>query len=442
MPRVGLYTLGCKVNQYETEKIAEEFSACGFDVVNFSVTADIYVINSCTVTHTADGKSRAAVRAAVKRNPAATVVITGCYAETSPDEAGAIDGVDLVIGNSDKAALVSKAVSLFKSTDGGASDWAIERAREWEQRRSSEPESSPSKAATEVRGRTRALLKVQDGCDQFCSYCAVPLARSTMTSKPFQEVIAEAEELASREYKEIVLTGIRLGRYEDGGADLADLLRALTWVDGIQRIRLSSIEVTDIPTGLLSLMASNPKICRHLHIPLQSGDDDVLCRMNRPYSTKEFAFFARNARSMVPGIAITTDIIVGYPGETAAEFDNTLSFAREMRFSKSHIFRYSPRRGTFADGIGDDVSPAEKEERRARLIELSGQCTSEFMKSLVGQQTAVLVEGKTIDGTKRSGLTDTYVRVVFEAGDHLVRKIVNVHVEKVINDIASGKIIA
>ncbi|MHB0912003.1 MAG: tRNA (N(6)-L-threonylcarbamoyladenosine(37)-C(2))-methylthiotransferase MtaB [Armatimonadota bacterium] len=400
MLKVALHTLGCKVNQYETEQLAAEFARRGFELVSFTEAADVYVINSCTVTHTADAKSRQVARAAARRNPGAKVVLTGCYAETDP---GGFSGADLVLGNREKAQIVDRVAELVGEPDAPGAD-------------------AP-------RGRTRALLKVQDGCDQFCAYCAVPLVRPVMWSKPLQEAVEEAWELAAGGFTEVVLTGIRLGRYEP---DLSRLLAELSEVEGIRRIRMSSIELTDMPPDLLAVMAENPKICRHLHIPLQSGDDAVLARMKRPYRVAEFAAFVREARAALPGLAVTTDIIVGFPGETAEEFEKTLRFAEEISFSRAHVFRYSPRRGTEAAEMRDDVSPREKEERSARLSAVTARCAEEFARSLVGKSVEVLSEGD-------SGLTDTYVRVMF-GEERPAGSIVSVKIERAESGTAFGRV--
>lgn len=441
---MALHTLGCKVNQYETQKMAEGFRSRGFDLVDFSEQADVYVINTCTVTHTADSKSRQAARSAIHRNPEAKVIVTGCYAETSPDDAQKIEGVCIVAGNNEKAGLADRVAGLL----GDASVPTTDQIRAAYGRHPAEgvdnPQSSFAKAAEDksaIRNRTRALLKVQDGCDQFCSYCAVPLARSNMSSKPFAEAVGEASDLAGKGYKEIVLTGIRLGRYGDGEKDLADLLEAISEIEGIERIRLSSIELTDMPDELSDLMAKNPKVCRHLHIPLQSGDDRVLARMNRPYTASEFAEFVRNARARVPGVAITTDIMVGFPGETEEEFENTRRFTREMQFSRAHIFRFSPRRGTAAAEMPNPVSAAEKDRRSELLISLASESSREFTESLVGKTVSVLVEGKRPGGRMRTGLTDNYVRVAFEVDAHLAGEIVKVEIDSVSQGTALGKLI-
>ena len=419
MPRVALHTLGCKVNQYETEKIAEGLRAQGCEVVRFSDLADIYIINTCTVTQVADSKSRQMVRSAVRRNPEAKVVVTGCFAETSPDQASSLEGVALVVGNKDKHLLPEKVLSLITHMENSAL-------------------RTPHSA---LRGRTRALLKIQDGCNQFCSYCAVPFARSSMECKPFKELIEEASDLAERGYKEIVLTGIRLGLYEDGEADLTHVLRELMQINGIERIRLSSIELTDIRPGLIDLMAASEKVCRHLHIPLQSGDDRVLARMNRPYTSRDFADFVCRARKLLPEIAITTDIMVGFPGETEDEFETSYNFAEEICFSRMHVFRYSPRPVTLAASMPNPVHDAEKDRRSARLIELGARCSEDFAHRLIGKDVSVLVEARRNTSKGLSGLTDNYIRVAFDGARDLVGKIVEVEVESAVGETALGKLL-
>ena len=412
MPKVAVHTLGCKVNQYESQKIAEDFRSRGFELVKFSDEADIYVVNTCTVTQTADSKSRQAARSAISRNPKAAVVLTGCYAETSPDEVSGIEGATLVIGNAGKSRLVDEVVAKLGLR----------------------PSTRNSKSA--IRNRTRALIKIQDGCDQYCSYCAVPLARPTMTSRPMTEVLAEAEGLAERGFKEVVLTGIRLGAYEDG---LVELIEGLAGIQGIERIRLSSIELTDIPVGLVQLIAENRKVCRHLHVPLQSGDGGVLRRMRRPYSTERFAAFVEEARSMVSGIGVTTDVMVGFPGETDEEFENTYRFAEKIRFSRTHVFPYSARPGTKTAVLADDVSPGKKKQRKSRMMKLAAECAQDFAEQLIGQTVQVLAEGKQRGASFSSGFADNYVRVVFKGG--CCGEIVDVRIESASDGMAYGTMV-
>lgn len=408
MPKVAFYTLGCKVNQYESQKMAEAFVQEGFKVADFSDKADVYIVNSCTVTSIADSKSRQAVRGALRRNPDAIVVLTGCYAEAYPEEARRVEGVTLLLGNKEKSRIV-------------------EHIR---QRLLSDTEERHRAVATPER-RTRALLKIQDGCDQFCAYCAVPLARPVMSSRPASEVLDEARVLVDRGHKEIVLTGIRLGRYRDGEIDLVGLLRAMLTVHGLERIRLSSIEMTDVPRGLIDLMASEEKLCPHLHLPLQSGSDDVLRRMNRPYDSGRFERFVCKVRERIPEIAITTDLMVGFPGETEEDFKATCDLVERIRFARAHIFRFSPRPGTKAAEMEDDVPALEKKRRSDILLELTARHKEEYERRFMGRTVAVLLEGNG-NGTKlRTGMTNNYMRIKFPSEPTAPGEIVNVRIERV-----------
>lgn len=402
--------------------MVESFTARGFEVVAFTERADVYVINSCTVTHTADSKSRQAARSAFHRNPEALVVLAGCYAETSPEAAGNVEGVSLVLGNRGKDDIVERVAARLSP----------EALRSLE----------PGRGLAAPQSRTRATIKIQDGCDQFCSYCAVPFARPGMYSRPSADVRAELEDLGGRGFREVVLTGIRLGRYmDDSGADLTEIVRIAADTPRIERVRLSSIELTDIPDGLIEIMTSDRRVCRHLHIPLQSGDAGVLRRMNRPYTPEEFTAFVERARALVPGLAVTTDIMVGFPGETAEEFESSRRFAEVVRFSRAHVFRYSARPGTAASKMADDVPAAEKERRSRLLIRQAERHAEEFARSMTGEVVPVLVEGKHIDGKLRSGLTDNYTRVEFEADDRAVGDIVDVRIDDVLHGRAVGTIV-
>lgn len=256
-----------------------------------------------------------------------------------------------------------------------------------------------------------------------------------MSSRPFADVVSEASDLARRGYKEIVLTGIRLGRYDHG---LSDLIRAISDIDGVERIRLSSIELTDVPDDLLELMSRNPKICRHLHVPLQSGDDDVLARMRRPYATSDFESFVARARECVPGIGVTSDVIVGFPGETEAQFERTYGFVERMRFSRLHVFPFSRRPGTAAHAMQDDVTPTEKSRRKARMIRLGESCADRFAARLIGETVSVLVENRGKSPNVRLGLTDNYVRVAVRDGRCATGDIVPVRIESVSRGEAQG----
>jgi len=407
--RIAYHTLGCKVNQYETEKIREALEEAGFVTVPFSSEADAYVINTCSVTSVADGKSRAAVRRALRLNPDAFVIVAGCYAELEPDAIRAIEGVDLVVPNAEKDAIAERVAARFGES----------RERRVETGEQGRP-----------RVRTRATVKVQDGCDQFCSYCIVPHARNVKSSRPIDDVLAEVRALAEFGYREIVLTGIRLGAYGSGEQEvkgLAELIREAAAVDGIERIRLSSIEPWEVDDALLEAMQS-PKVCRHLHIPLQSGDDAVLNRMNRPYAAAEYVEMARRVRAAIPGIGITTDVIVGFPGETDEAFANTRAVIEEVGFSRLHVFRYSSRKRTPAETMAGQL-PAEVKKRRAEnLIELGKIAMRRFAESMIGTTVDVLVESRSKRTNHLTGFTDNYIEVSFAGDSALAGRIVPVRI--------------
>ena len=415
MPTAAYYTLGCKVNQYETEKIREALERQGFQTVRFGTPADVCVINTCTVTSTADSKSRAAVRKAVRSSPKAMVVVAGCYADLEPQDFHAIDGVDVVVCNKDKDSIPQRVISRFGSQadDSPDRDSGVQDVR--------------------ARTRTRAVVKVQDGCDHFCSYCIIPFARSPMVSRPLDDVIGELESLAEGGYIEVVLTGIRLGSYKHGGARLPELIRSAASVDGIQRIRLSSIEPWEVDDELVDAMAA-PKVCRHLHIPLQSGDDGVLRAMNRPYDSRTYADLIDGVRSRVPGIGVTTDVIVGFPGETDDAFENTCGLVRRVGFSRLHVFRYSVRRRTAAASMPDQVDEKTKKARSERLIELGLEGMRGFAESFTGQNLEVLVESRNSENGMLVGFTDNYIETVFPGPSSLRGRVAEVRIQKALTD--------
>ncbi len=313
MPTATYHTLGCKVNQYETEQIRLAMERAGFETVGFGSVADVYVINTCTVTAVADAKSRAAIRKARRMNPNARVIVTGCLAQLEPDQIAALDGIDLIVPNSRKdsiPALVAQALAAETNLKSSISDLQL---------------------------RTRALVKVQDGCDHFCAYCIVPYARPGMRSRPIGEVVEELRGLAEAGYREVVLAGIRLGSYNDDSLRLPGLIGLAAEIDGIERIRLSSIEPWEVDDPLLDVM-QHSKVCRHLHIPLQSGDDEILGSMRRPYDSAGFERLVEKVRGRIDGIGVTTDVIVGLPGETNAAFRNTAALVERIGFSRLHVF--------------------------------------------------------------------------------------------------------
>ncbi len=406
MRRVAIATLGCKVNQYDSDALALQFRKEGFEVVPFGDTADVYVVNTCTVTQTGDKKSRQLIRRAHARNPEAVIVATGCYAQASPAEAAAIPGVSVVSGTSDRAGIVREVMNLAQRRGAPAMLVSgIGECRVYEE--------LPSEGTAE---RTRAYIKIEDGCENFCSYCKVPYVRGPVRSRSIHRIQDELRRLAALGFREIVLTGIDLGAYGrdfGGSPDLADALEMAASVEGIARVRLSSVDPTDVSSRLLHAMGSHPAVCPHLHVPLQSGDDGVLKRMNRRYSAAEFEAVVARARERVGGLAVTSDVIVGFPGEDESAFEATMDLCRRVGFSRLHVFQYSKRRGTVAAGLDGQVPRDEKERRSQRLIDLGRELALRFHGGLLGRSVQVLVEKS--DGAECEGLTGNYVRVFASA---------------------------
>ncbi|MEN6356881.1 MAG: tRNA (N(6)-L-threonylcarbamoyladenosine(37)-C(2))-methylthiotransferase MtaB [Armatimonadota bacterium] len=420
MPTIAYHTLGCKVNQYETEKIRESMEKAGCKSVPFSSYADAYLINTCSVTAVADSKSRAAVRKALRLNPDAFIVVTGCYADIEPAQIRSFEGVGLVVAHDEKDAIAERLAAHF-----GISDLR----------------HTASGMQPRPRTRTRAVVKVQDGCDQFCAYCVIPYARAGRKSRLVPNILDELRSLADFGYQEIVLAGIRLGSYEDGDMRLPELITKAAEIDGIMRIRLSSIEPWEVSDHLLDVM-NDPKVCRHLHIPLQSGDSDVLARMNRPYDAKEYDRIISRVRERIDGIGITTDVIVGFPGETDREFANTCAMIERVDFSRLHVFRYSPRPRTKAADMTGQVDAETKRVRAEKLSKLGNDAMMRFATSHIGKTLEVLVETASGKGSKASGKSgvqltgyaDNYLSVVFECDLALRGSIAGIEIVGVDND--------
>jgi len=417
---VAFYTLGCRVNQSETASLAALFAARGYRVVDWRQGAGVYVINTCTVTAAGDRKSRQAVRRAARQNPGAVVVVTGCYAETAPEEIAGLPGVSLVVGHVDRTGLVDLVEGV--GTRGGGSGAPLVLTGVDGQRAFRE---LPVPAGS----RTRAFLKVQEGCNRFCTYCIVPLARGRERSLPPERVLEQARALVSAGYREIVVTGTNTGAYgRDLGHSLAGLLEALARVEGLARIRLSSVEPEEVTDRLVAVLAGDPKFCRHLHLPLQSGDDTVLRQMGRRYTAGDFSRLVRSLKAALPGVAVTADVLTGFPGEDRGAHLATLRLVEGEELAGLHVFKYSPRRGTAAFSYGDQVDAAAKEERSRELLTLGRRLAHRFAASLAGQAVEVLVEEAVGDGLW-TGFTDTYVRVFFPAGPHERGRVARVAVE-------------
>lgn len=376
--KVGIYTLGCKVNSYESEFVADLFKKAGYELCDFNSVCDIYVINTCTVTNGSDAKSRKIIREAIRNNPSACIVAMGCFIESSKDSL--IDGINICIGNKDKSKIVELVESYMKEHTN--INHIVELDKEFEDM---EIENFGS--------RTRAFVKVQDGCENYCTYCIIPYVRGKCRSKKLDTVVEEVTKLVSNGYKEVVLTGIHTGSYGvDLGLDFADLLEALIKIDGLERLRISSIEATELNDRVIDIIKNSKIICNHLHIPLQAGSDKVLKLMNRKYDLEYFKNKIEELRKVKPDLAVSTDIIVGFPGEGEEEFLNTLRFSDEIKFSKIHVFPYSERRGTPAVKFKEKVSESDKKDRVRRLIALSEKLEVEYMSKFIDKNVSVLVE--------------------------------------------------
>ena len=427
MKKAAFYTLGCKVNQYETEAMTELFKKKNYEIVDFSEPADVYVINTCSVTNIGDRKSRQMIRRAKKTNPNAVITVTGCYAQTAPDEVLSIEGVNLVIGTKERASIVERIEELTaESSVNGVGD--IMTNHEFEELRINSYED-----------RTRAYIKIQEGCNQFCSYCIIPYARGPVRSRREESVIDEVRELVKNGFKEIILVGIHVASY---GADLentslADLILKVDEIEGVKRIRLSSIEPMTLDHDFIEKISQSKKLCRHFHISLQSGCDATLKRMNRKYTTAEFAQIVKGLREAFDGAAITTDIMVGFPGETDEEFNETMKFIDEIKFADAHVFQYSRRRGTPAAKRPDQISPEIKEKRSREVIERTKKHRDEFLSGFIGKTMPVLFERRVKSG-EYEGKTDNYITVRVQSADELDGQICAVRLESVENGVMKG----
>lgn len=389
--RIAFTTFGCKINQYETDLLREDFETRGDTIVPFDAEADVYVINTCSVTEKSDYQCRKTIRSTIRRGRGAKVVVTGCYAATQPGEIGKIQGVDLVLGNRDKTKIPERIMTSLATGDSVITS------------------DHPPKA---VRRKTRGFLKIQDGCNNRCSYCIVPFARGNSRSVSLTDVIREFDRLVADGCPEIVLTGIHIGTYGvdlPERCDLTNLLTTLAEKRGSSRIRLSSIEPREITDKMICMLGRG--LCRHLHIPLQSGDDGVLRSMKRNYTSSFYLELLERIATQVPGVALGADIMVGYPGEGDAEFRNTLRLVERAPLTHLHVFSYSPRPGTAAADMKNQVPEKVKKERSGELRDLGKKKNLAFRKSLVMAELKMVVEDKADRSNLVSGLTDNYIRV-------------------------------
>jgi len=400
MPKFAIKTLGCKVNQYESQLIRENLAANGFLEVNGKEPADVYVINTCTVTNKADKDSRYLIRAAHRLNPGARIIVTGCLTERDADAISKIKGITDIVKNSDKDKIL-----FFPAT--------------------CDLRPATSNCITNFKDHNKAFVKIQDGCNNFCSYCKVPLVRGRSRSRPLDEIKNEVDVLLKNGFKEIVLSGICLGEWGRdlaGNLELADVIEELQKRDGDFRIRLSSIELKYISDKLLEKMTASKNICRHLHIPLQSGDNHILKMMNRPYTKEAFLEGIKRIRSFIPEIGLTTDVLVGFPGESDRHFEETLKVVKRFKPHRVHAFSFSRREGTKAAELTGQVSSGVIKNRMKKLTEISQDISHDYRKGFLGKELEVLIEDKRDKATGfLTGYADNYIKVMLNKGDSLKR---------------------
>lgn len=426
---IAFHTLGCKVNQYETEAMREVFMKKGYTVVPDNAPFDIIVINSCTVTAESDRKTRQTLNRFRKEHPDAVIVLTGCMVQAFAEKSQALSAADIIVGNTD----VSKIATLVERflTDG-------ERIFEVSPHTKGERFNTPT--ITEFAERTRAYMKIQDGCERYCTYCIIPTARGVVRSKPIEEIKKEAENLAKNGFIEIVLVGINLTSYGKGeNINLCDAVDAVCEIDGIKRVRLGSLEPDHITDEMLLRFKNQEKFCPQFHLSLQSGCDATLKRMNRHYDTAFYRDLVTRIRKMFPESAITTDIMVGFAGETEQEFKESLDFAKEMKFAKSHIFAYSRRSGTIAYNLPNQVTKNEKSYRSRKMIETTLATEREFLEAQIGKTVSVLFE--TFDGSFIEGYTKNYSRIKVKSEVSHSGEILNVKLTSVEKDYCVGRLI-
>lgn len=433
MKKVAFHTLGCKVNQYETQAMTELFEKVGYSVVEESHVADVYVINTCTVTNIGDKKSRQFIRRAKKSNPEAIIAVVGCYAQTAPKEVLDIEGVNIVIGTNDRNKIVDL-VERCRPDDKINTVDDIMKVKEFEEM-----------SVQEIKGKTRAFLKIQEGCNRYCSYCIIPYARGPIRSRRQPEIVNEVQRLVANGFKEIVLTGIHVASYGkdlETEENLLEVLNVVNSVEGLRRIRLSSLEPTIFTEEFLAELTNVDKLCQHFHLSLQSGSDNILKKMNRKYTTAEYREIVHRIRRTYPDVALTTDIIVGFPGETDEDFETTYRFVEEMNFSEIHVFKYSPRKGTPAAEFSNQIDGVVKHLRSEKLIALGEAMRSNYQSTFIGRIKDVLFENASSElDDYIEGLTDNYLKVVVPYNENLEGEIKAVRLEEINKEYFLGKLL-
>lgn len=430
MKKVAFYTLGCKVNQYETNAMIERFIKKNYEIVDFEELSDIYVINTCTVTNMSDRKSRQIIRRVKQINPNSILVVTGCYAQVASRELEKIEEIDLIVGNTEKKDIVNIVENYKKDISSKHEISDINNQKEF-----------VDFGTTTYTEKTRAVIKVQDGCNNFCSYCIIPYAKGRVRSRKLESVIDEIKSIAQKGIQEVVITGIHVASYgldfKDENIRLIDLLEEINKVEGIKRIRLGSLEPNIITDEFVQRLKNVDKICDHFHLSLQSGCTETLKRMNRKYTTEDFEKVVERLRNAFPNVALTTDIIVGFPDETDEEFNTTYEYLKKIKFYKMHVFKYSQRKGTRAAVMPNQIDGNIKEERSHKLIELSNRNEEEFLDRYIGKEVYVLFEQE--EGEYIKGHTSNYL-VVKAKGKELENKMLRVKITSREGDELIGKI--
>ncbi len=433
MKTVAFYTLGCKVNQYETEAMSELFQKKGYRVVEPTEKADVYVINTCTVTNLGDRKSRQFIRRSKKKNEDAVIAVVGCYAQMSPDEISKIEDVDIILGTKDRNKIVELCEKAISENRRYNLVEDIMQVKEFEEL-----------SIKQVKGKTRANLKIQEGCNQYCSYCIIPYARGQIRSRQLGNIVSEVNKLTENGFKEVVLTGIHVASYgkDLGDIRLIDVIEKIHDIAGIERIRLSSLEPTVVTDDFMKSISRLYKVCDHFHLSLQSGSDTVLQRMNRKYTTEQYKNIVKLIRKYMPNVAITTDIIVGFPGETDDEFSDTYNFVKSIGFSRIHVFKYSPRTGTPAAKFANQISGIEKNERSKKLIDLGEKLSKEFITTFIGKTVEVLFEERVKNKPSYIvGYTTNYIRTICNTPENFEGRILKVAITGIDRDTLIGEII-
>ncbi|MEO2507115.1 tRNA (N(6)-L-threonylcarbamoyladenosine(37)-C(2))-methylthiotransferase MtaB [Clostridium paraputrificum] len=433
--KVAFSTLGCRVNHYESEAMAEKFIREGYEVAEFTEVADVYVINTCTVTNMGDKKSRQIISRARRLNPDAIIAVVGCYSQIAPKEVSAIDGVDVVLGTRNKGDVV---YYVNKARDEQAAQIYVEsvlRNKKFE-----------ALNIEEYQDKTRAFLKIQDGCNRFCTYCIIPYSRGSVCSKEPRQVLDEINKLSEHGFKEIILSGIHTASYGldlDGEITLVDLLEEIEKLDGIERVRIGSIEPAFFTPGVIEKIKNMKKLCPQFHLSLQSGCNATLKRMNRRYTAEEYERIVNILRENIKDVSITTDVIVGFPGETEEEFNETYEFLKRIKLTKTHVFKYSPREGTKAATMSNQLDGTVKDKRSKALIELNNKNEGDFTKSIVGRVMDVLIE-QPVKGKDDvyEGYTRNYVKVEVKGiEENLKGQIVNCKIEEALGDYAVATLV-